>query len=1506
MALPPFLPVGRGEDLLFCAMVERFLEAPSAHVALAVAHVPPAGRRFQEGGLWRSARSLDLCQVMFAFLHTLPAGADLMAFGRHLQACAADDDKGFVAALREARRTLGERLVADARRRMAELDSLPSFWRADLERFCALNEAAWRAPELPWVVDAGALDAEESLRSTRALVARYGALCTAWPTLWAAAAVRPKMEPPQRPRTASTGSPRTCACSPWQTGFLQSYLFEAAAAANVVVQGYRGSGVLDDACLDQALRAVAGRHECLRSRLVRTSDLDPRLEIHSASELVLERQGPLSSTAMTAARTALQTRSFDLYGAPPLRLSLLRGENPEHWELWLAVHHGFFDGLSLQLFWHECSVAYANLQGRRETALGLPRLQDGYYARAERLRQCLQPELLASRERWVRRKLAGACEAAPVSRSRQPPDRIDTCWLLQHDLPTSLPLRLRLISRTHHVSLASLCLAAWQAVIHHWSGAPDFLLGVDTANRWEEEDALHIGEYAVAVPVRSSFATDRSLAALIEAVHADLTDAMAQGCLPAERMARLLTHSRRKQTLFPLMFSYLDKSAPPAFGYASMTPIAQEQGQATYDLGLTVECTPSALQLSLLGNAALFDRQEICRIAAALQRVLEQMADDPGMGIAALRFLSEEDAARIRAWNSTAAAYPRDEPLTEVLRASVERAPDAVALQCEAQTLTYRELWRRAEALAARLRSRGVQRDARVALYLDRNPRLMEGMLGILLAGGGYLPIDTAYPSARTAFMLEDAAVDVIVTRRGLRNALPPHHAEVICVDSDEPPGTLPVEWQGPTPESLAYVIYTSGSTGLPKGVEVTHRAMVNFLFSLRREPGLAANDVMLALTTISFDIAGLEWWLPLLVGARVWLAPREAVADGPSLMKVLAQSRATVMQATPSTWRLLLDSNRWPGDARLKALVGGEALPPDLAWRLARACGEAWNLYGPTEATIWATLWRIPSDPTPVRIGRPIANTEVHVLDQHYRPQPPGVTGDLFIGGEAVARGYLRRPELTAERFIADPFRGGAARMYRTGDLGRWTLDGQLECLGRSDAQIKINGHRIEPAEVEAAILRLPEVGQAAVGVGPGPGGEGRLVAFVVPRPGSSLPSGAAIRGRLRGFLLDHMLPLQFIHMDKLPTTPNGKLDRQQLAAAYKPSIDETQLTESVTEAESALIDEFSAVLGQRLGADVDFFDAGGSSLMALQLIVRLRNRFCVHIAGGELFQWSTPRQMARRIAALTGRGAAPITGHLVAMRTTVARRSLIFVHPRGGQLLAYAQLAPLIDPQVALYGFEGFFERDYKSLEERATAYARELNRKQPDGRIALCGYSLGGAIALEIAAQLERCGRSVGPVFFIDSSIPRKPPKIWEKLLFRAVELKRFTNAERVIWLKVQLRRFTRGMPADFAEDPDELGGPTVQAQVRRLLLQAENWQAPRYEGVLVLFRAELDMRGYTKPPRHIGWDDVYPQLEIVRWRCDHYSIIAQPTAQQMAREINRRLQTPAAQSGAPMQA
>jgi amino acid adenylation domain-containing protein len=615
-------------------------------------------------------------------------------------------------------------------------------------------------------------------------------------------------------------------------------------------------------------------------------------------------------------------------------------------------------------------------------------------------------------------------------------------------------------------------------------------------------------------------------------------------------------------------------------------------------------------------------------------------------------------------WNNTTKDYPQDKCIHQLFESQVERTPDSVAVVFEDEQITYLELNARANQLAHYLQEKGVRAEVLVGICVERSIEMIVGLLGVLKAGGAYVPLDPAYPFERLSFMLEDSSLPLLLTQSKLVGKLPPHSARVVCLDSDweeialhsneNPSSTV-------SPNNLAYVIYTSGSTGKPKGVQICHQSVVNFLTFMRLTPGLTQQDIFLAVTTISFDIAALELYLPLIVGAKIVLATYKTAADGSQLLEKLIKSGATVMQATPATWRLLLATG-WQGTRNLKILCGGEALPAELADRLLQRCVELWNMYGPTETTIWSTVYNVGANrqgtrtkDTPELLGRPIANTKIYILDSQNQPVPIGVPGELLIGGVGLARGYLNRPDLTQEKFIPNPFSDQPgvqeaysehSRLYKTGDLARYLPDGNIEFIGRIDNQVKIRGFRIELGEIEAVLSQHPEVLETVVVARQDVADRKYLVGYIVPSDDRAI-SRRKLRDFLQETLPDYMIPGVFVMLDALPLTPNGKVDRQAVnkysettqlkepetnISNLKMDVD-TQNQQNYTGLKTTQLDSIRSTLrslvAKLLQIEVDeidsyatFLDMGTDSLLLLEAMRKIQLTFGVQVEAQQFFE--------------------------------------------------------------------------------------------------------------------------------------------------------------------------------------------------------------------------------------------------------------------------------------------
>ncbi|MEG4068026.1 amino acid adenylation domain-containing protein [Microcoleus sp. Pol11C2] len=1004
--------------------------------------------------------------------------------------------------------------------------------------------------------------------------------------------------------------------------------------------------------LQAAIEYLVKRHAVLRTSFQLTGFSQPLQLVHQKVEVPLQVEDwrHLSNSQREAALNAWleaeRNRHFDWKNPPLMRFQLHR-YTQETFQLTFVFHHAILDGWSMGLLLTELFEQYFFLLEKTSgSAAVLPQS-------AFRDFVALEQASVASEEhqRFWREKLSD-CTIAVLTRWQKFPREARIRQICTHNvaIPPEISEGLKQLANTAGVPLKSVLLAAHLRVLSLLCGQSDVLTGLVANGRPEETDGERIcGLFLNTLPFRLQLSggTWRDLVQQVFEAEREL--------LPYRRYP--LAEIQRNlggQPLFETAFNYVNFHVYQGVQTIKNLELLGEKFLLETNFPLFVEFSLDAfsakVQLSLEYDRAEFCGEQVEAMGGYYARTLEAIARESSERYELRSLLSEPEQHQLLIkWNDTRADYPGDRCIHQLFEAQAQRAPDAVAVVFEDQQITYRELNERADRLAHYLQQLGVKPEVLVGICVERSLEMVVGLLAILKAGGAYVPLDPAYPPDRLAFMLKDAAIPILLTQKRLLETLPENSARVACLDagweaissSTEPAAGLQ------NSSNLAYVIYTSGSTGKPKGVQISHAAVVNFLTSMGQQLAIADRDIWLAVTSLSFDIAALELFLPITTGSRVVVASRKVASDGQKLLETLNNSGATIMQATPASWKMLLAAG-WPRSEGLKILCGGEALPQHLANQLQLRGGFVWNLYGPTETTIWSTLYQLDRKDESVSIGRPIANTQIYILDRYLMPVPVGVFGELHIGGAGLSRGYLNRPELTAQKFIPNPFAEGgiyasfilhpssfilSERLYKTGDLARYLPDGNIEFMGRSDHQVKVRGYRIELGEIEETLRQHPAVQDAAAIARDDGSGNKRLVAYVVPDP-DKLPSISNLRGYLQEKLPEYMVPSGFVTLESLPLTPNGKLDRRALPQKCDRVSEETAFTEPQTPTEKELAQIWMAVLElEKVGINESFFDIGGHSLMAMQLVSRVRMRFGVELPLYDFYAAPTIQNLAELV---------------------------------------------------------------------------------------------------------------------------------------------------------------------------------------------------------------------------------------------------------------------------------
>jgi amino acid adenylation domain-containing protein len=919
-------------------------------------------------------------------------------------------------------------------------------------------------------------------------------------------------------------------------------------------------------------------------------------------------------------------------------------------------------------------------------------------------------------------------------------------------------------------------LAAYFVLLHRYTGQSDIVVGTPIANRGRVELEQLIGYFVNTLPIRVSFGKHLTFYDLVTWLRSYLIEVYEHQELPFDKIvSKLVTdRSKNRNPIFQVCFQcHKAFIRLPQVAGLEFSHIHIDRHGTPLDLNFAMIDRDGHWRLSAEYVTGVYDETTVDRMLGHYQTLLEGITSNPNERIYNLPLLTRQERSQLLSeWNETKREYPSHQCVDQLFEIQAIATPQAIAVVFEDQRLTYRELNERANQLANHLRNLGVKPDTFVGLFVDRSLEMVVGLLGILKAGGAYMPMDPLHPQQRLASMLADAQPLVILTQERLQNQVPPHQAHVICLDSHwirisreltTPPAHLN------QPPDLAYVIYTSGSTGKPKGVQISHRALVNFLISMQSQPGIDRGDVLLAVTTLSFDIAGLEIFLPLITGARVVIAPVEVMLDGVALARLIKDSRVTVMQATPATWRLLLESG-WAGDTKLKVLCGGEAWPASLADELLSRCRSLWNMYGPTETTIWSATMPIARG-QPVLLGRPIANTQFYILGQALQPVPIGVAGELHIGGDGLARGYLNRPELNVDKFIPNPF-GNApgARLYKTGDLCRYRADGNIEYLGRMDQQVKIRGFRIELGEIESVLAKHPNILNVVAAAREDVPGNKTIVAYLVLRQ-KPAPTTAELRALLTQILPDYMVPGVYITLPSLPLTPNGKIDRNALPAPDKNRLDQVVRFEAPsTSAEVALTKIWCKLLGvEQVGIHENFFAIGGNSLLAIRMIHEIKRQIAPNMPVRMPFQFPTIQELAK---ALLTQKLAERKPELIQLQAG-NRAPEVFLIIDGDsvglfklsrfmdkELRLYASVVPL--PEAALKASAKKQFSELPRMEDLAAYHVALIKNHQTTGPIVLVGHCFAGKLAFEVAHQLQAIGMRVDAVLMLDTWMTR--PSLW----------------------------------------------------------------------------------------------------------------------------------------------
>ena len=1148
---------------------------------------------------------------------------------------------------------------------------------------------------------------------------------------------------------------------------------------------WRFSGPLDGDALEKSLNALVQQHEILRTRFaddgahpaqIVESTLTLKLSVH---DLQRQRDEERERELLPMMR-AEAARPFDLTRLPLCRAILYRLAPEEHVFL-LVLHHIVFDGWSLGVFVRELQAAYCSLSRGEPLVLTKPKIQYADFAIWQR--RWLQGDVLESQLAYWKGQLGGRLPALELPSDYPPPSK--RSWrgeTYRFSVPGSLLAKVESLRKQEQATLYVVWLAAVNAWLHRYTGQEDLVVGSPTANRTRNELGNVIGFFVNTQVLRTQVRGRDSFREIVRAAKAVSLAAYARQDLPFDRLVEELRPARQAghTPLFQVMFSFQHMPHGLELPGAKVRALELDNGTAKFDLLVELRDNQEGVEAFFEYSTDLFTAATIQRMAGHFLALLAGAVANPDQSVASLSVLTEQERRQVLVeWNDTRRAYPRDRCVHELFEAQAVRTPASIALTFQGQTLSYAQLNTRANRLAHHLRALGAGPDTLVAVALERDLDLIVALLGILKAGAAYVPLETTYPKERLALMLADTRPLILITREAIEPGLPLHESKLVLLPKSwerisRCPGDNPVNLV--SPDHLAYVMFTSGSTGRPKGVMVPHRGIVR-LVQGANYARLGAEEVFLQFAPVSFDASTFEIWGCLLNGGRLAVFP----PDTPSLDDLGAavlKQQVTTLWLTTALLHKIAETDLASLRHVRQLLTGGDVLSVSCARQVLEGLPRCafMNCYGPTECTTFATFYPLSPEAglgTSVPVGRPITNTEVYLLDSALQPVAVGMPGELFLGGDGLARGYLNRPELTAERFVPHPFSNEpGARLYRTGDLARYRSDGDLEFLGRSDRQVKVRGFRVEPGEVEAVLAQHTAVREPVVVLKPDANGEKRLVAYFTCRDAERV-APEELRKYLQERLPDYMLPSPLVQLATLPLTPSGKVDRHALEAleASPPAKPDAPVAGPRSLVEEVVAGIWAEVLGlDRVGIHDDFFLQGGNSLLAIDLMSKLRKAFHADLPVRLLFEWPTVAGLAERIhdvcqpqVRLNWSGSA--AGRSLTPIQPLGSRQPFYLIPGGvgsdDEFLVYARMARHLGMDQPFYGMKARGtngrEKGHTDVVTMAADYLREIRQVQPEGPYLLVGECIGGIVAYEMAQQLLIPGQSVGLLAMLDTWAP-----------------------------------------------------------------------------------------------------------------------------------------------------
>lgn len=1243
--------------------------------------------------------------------------------------------------------------------------------------------------------------------------------------------------------------------------------------------------------LEKTLKFLMARHEVMRSRIVVKDGLPVqeilpadlvnksfRLEIVEVSEIRL--QDLLEKEA---------NHVFDKTQSPLFTAKLFK-LNPEDFVFFFMPHHSIWDGWSFDIFFEELDTIYSALvRNHNPEFRASPEIS--YAAYAEWLNQKILRDELKHEILFWKSKLE---QPLPIL---ELPQDFKRPLIANHDGGTlSFNLSFNEIqsisrfARKQGTSLYNVFLTAFKITLARFSNSDDIVVGTPVRCRNNPKLLQTLGYFVNTVALRSSVNLRESFEVNLKNIGNTALEAMDHSLVPFQVVLNEVSYQRddSRTPIYQTFFSYQDVSnRKPMVNGHSYTQINVNKASTHTDLDLWIKANENKIEGAFEYRKDLFKEETIKGFLDAFLYLLNNLGTFKS--ILEKQILPSSQIQRILSTLNTTDTDRKFRSFFQMFEEMVLNHPQKIAIENAHQRMTYEELNGKANQLAHSLRRSGISNGNLVGLSLNRDINIMIGLLGILKAGAGYVPLDPGFPQDRLDYMITSSGIGILLTEEKLSGRFKLGTKQILLEnllqDSSLPKENLNLAIDL---NETSYVIYTSGSTGNPKGVQISHKALSNFLCSMKNRPGITGSDKLLAVTTLSFDIAALELFLPLISGSTIYVAGSFDVIDGKALKDIIEKNSITFMQATPSTWRLLLSAG-WKGDRNFKVLCGGEPFPKDLAQTLMSMVGSVWNMYGPTETTVWSTCKRLSMSDEFISVGTPIDNTYIYILDENLNLSPIGVPGELYIGGVGLAEGYYNRPDLTNEKFIPNPFVPGE-KMYATGDMARLTSDGEVECLGRQDGQVKVRGYRIELGEIEAQLNAVPEILTNAVITKEVRPGDTRIIAFLVSRSHAPVDE-KYLREAIGAKLPKYMIPSHFVFLDEIPQTLNGKIDKKTLGSMFKLETSENLpapvLKNVVEEDTTPLTTEMRALWKNVLNlSDIrsgdNFFSIGGNSLLAVDLSTQISKKYGYSFQLSMLLEFPEFGSFVREFKAkYQSSFQSPIVDgfeYVVPIKTSGTKNPVFCFHTVGGNVLNYIQLVPALGDDRPMYGIQSYGLKTHvyaETIEQMASAYIQEIKKVQPQGPYLLAGGSMGGMLALEVAQQLIRMGNEIEKLIMFDTFGPA-----FNISKYKNDKLSRWHNFRRSMEYRFRmLKLYLKKRILKILDAP-------LTLEMKLFELEINNYYAlwryrpQSFPGDLYLIRAKIAEHGWYSDP-HLGWSStIQGEVKTIEINGNHDTFIESP--------------------------